>query len=269
MQFGSYKQIGKILNLSVSGASIEDNIAFLPEAVMKLKPNSVFIGADPWILNENSLQTRYKSIEGLYHFWVKAIMLKDSKYDTKYFVDTKNFDDQNHNSFERFFRYVYKTVNLKDAKSVASHGKPEVEAKKAYNGFHIYPKTELHTDPSILASDLDAYLDYGMEEFSYKKSAETSLVNLLLWLKNKGIEVVLLLAPYHPDLFLRMQKERPIFLELEQKFRDIAFQQEIQIIGSYDPNIVGCTSDEFYDAMHPKESCMQKVVSEFKSALTH
>ena len=59
------------------------------------------------------------------------------------------------------------------------------------------------------------------------------------------------------------------FLELEQKFRDIAFQQEIQIIGSYDPNIVGCTSDEFYDAMHPKESCMQKVVSKFKSALTH
>ena len=58
-----------------------------------------------------------------------------------------------------------------------------------------------------------------------------------------------------------MQAERPIFLELESWFREFANENEIQIIGSYDGGRVGCSGDEFYDGMHPKSSCMVKLLA--------
>ena len=164
----------------------------------------------------------------------------------------------------QFLSFVYRIVNLKDAQSVASNGKTEAVAKKAYDGLHIYGEAA-GFDRSKIAAGFDSNLNYAMKEFSYDQNAEVSLVNLVSWLKEKGLDVALVLAPYHPDLFLRMQRERTIYLELEQKFRDIALHLDIQIIGSYNTVNVGCTRDEFYDGMHPKRSCMRKVVSEYST----
>jgi hypothetical protein len=36
----------------------------------------------------------------------------------------------------------------------------------------------------------------------------------------------------------------------------------VQLIGSYDPTKVGCSSEDFLDGMHPKDKCMEKVFSE-------
>jgi hypothetical protein len=63
-----------------------------------------------------------------------------------------------------------------------------------------------------------------------------------------------------------MNKEKRIFLKIEDQFRKIAKQNNIQLIGSYDPKRVGCNESEFYDGMHPKESCMKKVIKELYSS---
>ena len=58
-----------------------------------------------------------------------------------------------------------------------------------------------------------------------------------------------------------MEAEKHIFLELESWYRDFAVENEIQIVGSYNGGLVGCNGDEFYDEMHPKNSCMIKLFS--------
>ena len=60
-----------MFNLSVSGASIEDDIAFSLEAVAKLNVKNVYISADPWLLNTYDNQNRYKSVANLYEYWLE------------------------------------------------------------------------------------------------------------------------------------------------------------------------------------------------------
>ena len=40
-----------------------------------------------------------------------------------------------------------------------------------------------------------------------------------------------------------------------------AYKNKIQIIGSYDGGFVGCDGNEFFDGMHPKNSCIMKLFS--------
>jgi hypothetical protein len=57
-----------------------------------------------------------------------------------------------------------------------------------------------------------------------------------------------------------MADQKPIFLEIEQWFKDFGERNELAIFGSYDPDVAGCGEEEFYDAGHPKGSCMQKIL---------
>jgi hypothetical protein len=50
-------------------------------------------------------------------------------------------------------------------------------------------------------------------------------------------------------------------METEAAFRKLAKDLQVEILGSYNPKTAGCNSSEFYDGMHPKESCMRKIVS--------
>jgi hypothetical protein len=56
-----------------------------------------------------------------------------------------------------------------------------------------------------------------------------------------------------------MASEKSIFLEIEDWFRSFGSRNGVGVIGSYDGRLVGCADDEFYDGMHPKSSCMQKL----------
>jgi hypothetical protein len=62
MQIGELNYNNKIINLGVSGASIEDDIAIADIATKKFKPSTIFIGLDPWLFNSQSGQERWKSL---------------------------------------------------------------------------------------------------------------------------------------------------------------------------------------------------------------
>ena len=72
---------------------------------------------------------------------------------------------------------------------------------------------------------------------------------------------MLVLSPYHPNLYRRIKNERPIYLEIENNFRNLAKKYNVEIIGSYNPDITDCKDSEFYDGMHPKDICMQKIIN--------
>ena len=46
----------KLLNLSVSGASIEDQIAITEMALEKFNPQKIILSADPWLFNKKNNQ---------------------------------------------------------------------------------------------------------------------------------------------------------------------------------------------------------------------
>tara|TARA_B110000305_G_scaffold122186_1_gene136879 strand:- start:362 stop:907 length:546 start_codon:yes stop_codon:yes gene_type:complete len=146
--------------------------------------------------------------------------------------------------------------------SIPKDGKVEVYAKKAYDGFHIYDKQYINSKKRMIDS-FPLNLNYSMNIFEYDLKSEENLILLINYLKNINVKVTLVLPPYHPDLYQMMILDKPIFVDVENKFRKISQQHNIEIIGSYDGSVVGCKRGEFYDGMHPKEACMSKLFNDF------
>ena len=56
--------------------------------------------------------------------------------------------------------------------------------------------------------------------------------------------------------------EQPVVTAMkivELKVHEIAKSVGIQVIGSFDPKKINCTSEEFYDEMYPKDLCLTKL----------
>ena len=83
---------------------------------------------------------------------------------------------------------------------------------------------------------------------------------LVNYLKTKKIKVFLVLSPYHPALYQDIKNEKYMFLFSEKIFYTFAKEKSIQIIGSYNPNNCGCSENDFFDGMHPKDSCINNII---------
>ena len=74
-------------------------------------------------------------------------------------------------------------------------------------------------------------------------------------------EVVLVLTPYYLPSYKITIQEKPFYLDLEAKFKELSNETNIKIIGSYDASSVPCDDNEFYDDKHPTDSCMKKITN--------
>ena len=255
MQINSELMGAPILNLSVSGAAIEDYVAILIEAVAKMSPHTVYIGADPWLLNKHDNLNDFKSIEQLYFYWASYLDEKNTSALKPFFSHSQNANIgiDHTNAFQKLYTFT----NLFDQR-IPTNDEVESVDKKSYDGWHIYNES-YSNNASDISLGFDNLLAYAMQPFDYDARAEDILVKLIRFLKIRGISVNLVLAPYHPDLFNRMKEEKLIFLQLETKFRAIAKKNKIKILGSYDPNVVKCFGTDFFDGSHPKASCMANI----------
>jgi hypothetical protein len=82
----------------------------------------------------------------------------------------------------------------------------------------------------------------------------------LLTYYGDSTNIIFMITPYHPDLYKKFLTEKPILLEIEDEFRELAKVNNIKIIGSYNPAINSCAASEFYDGIHPKGSCVKKIL---------
>lgn len=252
MGFSSSLLEQELMNLSVSGASIEDIIAYAGEGVTSLTPKHIFIGADPWLFNIHDQQDRWRTSEKMYKYWSKQMM-------TPLNINADSFySSHEETSVMSPVQKFYFAIN-KNSSAIALNDQTEPVAKKAYDGSHIYNETYIALSPDEIEQDFSSLLLYSMGDYSDNQEARTIFRNLIQWLKLKGIDTTLVLTPYHPKLFQMMVNRKPIFLQVEEDFRRLSDNLDIDIIGSYNPNNLGCGAHEFYDGMHPKKSCLQKM----------
>lgn len=254
MQINS-KIIGhNIQSLTVSGASIEDNIALGLEGYAKLKYNEILISADPWIINTYDNQDRYKSINELYVYWLKR--MKSNQKPRSYLSSTTKRDFAS--AENGIFSFIRNRIKLKEL--MPRNASVEQFEKRAYDGSLIYNENFVNQSESIIKSKFRHLLNYNMEKFEYDQTAISHLEVFISYLKSHGVNVTLVLSPYHPELYKLMELEKPIFIEIEDWFRNFAKNNGVKIIGSYNPSYIDCAPEEFYDGMHPKSSCMKKLL---------
>ncbi|MDB9790393.1 acyltransferase [Gammaproteobacteria bacterium] len=244
----------KIQSFTVSGASVEDDIAFGLEAFAKLNYQNIYISADPWLINQYHGQNRYQSVSELLDYWMHRMLMNLPPIQ---FLDSRVGDLENQ-STGNVLASLRNSLVISEVPP--TDGEVEAYSKKAYDGSHIYSERSLNKTNIELG--FAGLLNYAMTKFEYDNESIENLGNLVSYLQENGVTVTLILSPYHPQLYQMMSTQKPIFLEIENWYREFADRNGIRIIGSYNGNAVGCKEDEFYDGMHPTGSCMQKLFLE-------
>ena len=249
MQIGNHNNAGSNLNLAVSGASVEDILAIAYLATDKYRPVRIYISADPWLFNSNSGQSRWEALSHAYkeELRILGVDIKVNEPAVKSPIP-----------FNQLLSRIYTEVNVN--RIGAPDANPELIDKIRKDGSRVYNiEYENLTQSAIELEALDA-LNYAMLNYKYSVGNETQLEFLLRNLKD-DYKVFLILSPYHPKVYKAMQEKNMVYLQIEQMYKDIATRTGVQIVGSYNPAQVGCNKFEFYDGMHPKESCMKKLLA--------
>jgi len=254
-----------IMNLGVSGASIEDHITL---AYLSLRspihdhPRKVILGIDPWTLTYGK-DFRWSAYASEYR-QARADIFGENNGATSN-ESASNAKLLNLINIEYTIRSTTALIrNLKHGAPTITNA-PELDeavggisAVKLPDGSIIYSAKFINdskkgvppigggsykTEPPL--NDVGAINDY-------KK--------LLAWIRQAGSEPVIVLTPYHENVWkAEKSMDKSALIETEQVVRSMAGDLKVKVIGSYNPHSVGCSSEEFYDCMHPKADCLSRL----------
>ena len=244
----------QILNLGVSGASIEDHIAITLMALEKFNVDTILLASDPWLFNKYHNQLRWKSISEEYKISLKSIQFKSKDYNI---IENKNYREI-YLFHERFLEKLYSFSNIRKLDIEFKTNQINNLTKQVIlrDGKRVYANN--NTEEKIKAE----VIEYSMNKYQFSDEyyeIYKSFIEHLTEVHNK--EVVLVLTPYHLPSYKITIQEKPFYLDLEAKFKKLSKEKNIKIIGSYEASSIPCDENEFYDHMHPKNTCMKKIIN--------
>lgn len=245
----------------MSGASIEDQIAITEMALEKFNPTTIYLAADPWLFNVYNNQKRWKSLKLEYYKTLSNIDSWNREKKEKVFSKEKiinESDKMTHITFgESILEKIYNDININSKRYLSLNiDNSEHKGLILRDGKRVYGKT--YQDQKI-KEEIIRYA--SMDNFEFSDLQFNNYDNFLDYLKNyHKKEIILVLSPYYSNSFELTIKRIPVYLEIEKKFIDLAAKNKIKILGSYNPKLVNCEDNEFYDSMHPKDICMKKLL---------
>lgn len=265
------KQCPKLLNLGVSGASLEDISIFSYLVLNNTKlPKKVFINITPWTLkfgmdNRYGIYKKYYNEMNIlleevdiHHTISYESQLIKNLFNGEYlqyslkelFEQTKRENDIN-NLFTKEIRFPLKPF------SYTTGYKESILLK---DGSHVYSKKWIETQKSKNASLTMGDGSYKINNNIYDKSALKYLIKIIKTYQDNGVEVALILTPYHPNIF-KKGDTKPVkhFKKVEAITIRVGLDHNLTVYGSFFPNNIGCTSKEFFDSMHATNECFNKI----------
>jgi hypothetical protein len=256
----------KMLNLSVSGASVEDHLALYELAWEHgIQPKLVVLTLDPWVLNRNSGQDRWKSLGRAYDRALQRLELSDESRRDARLDDLHRFRQL---VSPAYFQESLKSL-WKEARSPRSSG--AFSRRLTRDGSTDYPRAFVEAPPESVRQLADLFVRgpevYALDGFSgVDERALTLLEGLVKTLRARNVGLRIFLAPYHPRVyaFLASNERYRAVKTAESRFRDLAAREGIPVIGSYDPAACGFGDHDFLDGMHARESAIARLFSSGK-----
>jgi hypothetical protein len=250
-----------VVNLGVSGASIEDFVALIQlYRTRGITVPRYLIGLDPWILNENSEQDRwiefseeFETFEGsrprsrwheigrllspnYFRFSVDALWGRLFQGE----VEFKTFSD-GHAAPGTF-------IFLPDGSIRYGAAYREVSAAE------VMEKARAYTLGTVYSLDGFTALSSRLQDL---------LTELVAAVRADGSEIELLLVPYHPLVYdvLGADPKYEQVAAFEAWVQDQARSLDIPLRGALDPSRLGLGNRDFYDGMHVRDEALASVLN--------
>ena len=242
-----------LLNLSMSSAYLQDYLAIWYLASKKFKPRLVLIGAEPWLFNAEEKHIRWQTLESEYYSSLLELDIKINQKPSN--SPSKNISEDSLQTI------IFNHLNIY-SNGITDIPSPYLD-KIRKDGSRIYNlgyanKTDNEVNKNAVADSylINPYIYSAIKEEIFKK-----LINAI----EENSKVVFILSPIHPTLYKYMLSINDPYIKNEILYRELAERNGIEIIGSYDPKKIGCLAREFYDGIHPKDTCLIKVLNQLKN----
>ena len=256
-----------ILNLAVSGGAIEDHFT-LTYLVLKKRqngrPNKIILGIDPWEFSfgKDARWTAYRAD----YLIAKTEILNTGKVGVTRLSDT-DVDETNKKKLANLINLEY---TIRSIKAIV-RGSPVIEVAPELDPSigGDYPirlqDNSLVYSAKYISNAIGTQVPLGGTTYATdgalnQPAAINAYRDLLLWIKSNGVEPILLMTPYHENVLKAPKSLNAIAIKVTEPIvLNLAHELKIKVIGTYDPKMFGCLSNEFYDFMHPTAECLAKL----------
>ena len=259
------KICSSILNLSVSGAGIEDHITLSYFVVKAGFRGRIVLGIAPWTFTFGR-DPRWNKYKDDYQL-AKDIIYNENKNLEQTPIQTlsllSNLLNFEHSvrSFAVLTRFfAHGPLAIEEAPSF-QHKIGLSDPVKLPDASHVYSYHYMKKMvQNVITLEQATSHEYKVNQPVSPREGIHSYKKLIEWISASGATPIMLLIPYHP---MAWSKDGTAIHAAMVKTEKIAHQMakltNTQLYGSYNPNIIGCNIDEFFDVMHAKDVCLQKI----------
>lgn len=253
-----FSHYDRFYNSALFGGYLDDMVAvygLYEEAGAPLK--RVVIGIDPWIFRGEKVR-EYRTLAGQYRSMAAKIGVLAPRSCTFWdeaggLVCVSRVGE----SFRNILRYLRPEAGM----FVATRDSLNTGATEYPDGSYSVTEAERNASREELTHfDVNRHLDKNFTQLS--KYEQELFMKFVGYLKNKGIEVVLVFAPYHPVVWERVKISDRMVLETERVVREFAAESNIEVLGTYDPTVYDLDVMAFINGGHPKKEVFYHVYGE-------
>lgn len=254
-----------ILNLGVSGATLEDHITLTYLALHEARPRYVILGVDPWLLSWGKSQA--------WSYYANEFGEAKTTILSQHSTSQESSTSTTLNRVASLFSLAYTLQSLRKVSEwVADPSErrainlaPSLNASVGGEHPAFRPDGSLIYSARYLADAAHAKIPLGGQTYMTSGNLNQSkaiddYLALLRWIRAKGSEPILLLTPYHENVLKVAESNNSVAIRATEPIvRQVAKRENVRIIGSYDPVRAGCEPTEFLDFMHPSPSCLARL----------
>ena len=253
MQVDSSLTGRRTLNISVYGANVEDLVYLALRGQSATGVNEIYLSLDPWMLNENYRDKRWNIFFELGSQQIEAVLASDGSAQALRSIDKE--------SETNLPALVFDAINQSERFLVASNKQPDFRDKLTRDGRLILNTS---TQRISLATDQLAkgWTHGSLDDFELSETKIGYLNRLLAELDKRQVSVYLVLLPYHPAVLngVSQMEARAAISKIEEIVTQLATSNNVRLLGSFDPELVGCSNEEFLDSIHPLQGCSARVL---------
>ena len=274
MQVGSARsknalthECASILNLGVSGAGIEDHFALTYLSLENGHPRKIVLGIDPWTVSFGQ-DLRWQSFYQDEYAQAKKTIQGDSSW--------PNGDHEKERVMAKWRNLLSLEYTIQSVRRAVldiqygsdrstAHAAPELDSTSGGENPVFLRDGSIQYSAKFIAQSAKTPIPLGGEKYKMDgvlndKRSIDAYRSLLRWIMAEKVEPILLLIPYHQNVWKSTENKTTRALKAtEQIARQLANELGLKVIGAYDPDIAGCLSTEFYDSMHAKNECLSKL----------
>ena len=248
-----------LINLGLSGASIEDYFSIFNKIRLKnIKNKKIIIGIHPWTLNFNRDSRWIYQKKDFYQYM--SFILQEKEIFQDYNLENNIYLK----ALKNLINFQYLNASIKkimygNKNLIEFKNEIEINDKDFNNEILFYDGSSFLKKPKKKVFS-NNFINYKIVENYYYDKDVVEILRKSIREINKYNEIIFLLTPYHPDVW--QLKNEPIYkamINTELTANKLAIEENIKIVGSFNPIILNCKKEEFHNLSHPSKWCLSKI----------